>query len=236
MRAVSQLLVSIVAALISPAAASAADMPIKASPPAAAPYNWTGFYVGGTAGYEFGTSQHCDTNPFCTDRFNVDGFAGGVTAGYNRQMGNWVAGLEADFSGAAAKGTTSSVVSFGCGLPATCYTDLNWFGTVRGRIGPTYGNWFPYLTSGFAYGGLKAGLGTSAPPNGLSASGTETGWALGTGVEYALPIDHWSVKLEYLYFQLGNLFYDTAHLCTNFSCTAVHNDFGVVRLGANYRF
>lgn len=219
------------------AIASAADMPIRTSSPfpVAAPYNWTGLYVGGTAGYVLGSSQHCDTSPFCTNTFNVDGFAGGGTLGYNWQMGNWVAGLETDFSGSAASGTTSSNGTFGCGLPATCYTDLNWYGTVRGRLGPAYDGWFPYITGGFAYGGLKAGLGNSVPPSGLSASGTETGWTLGTGVEYAF-MNHWSVKVEYLYVQLGDLFYDTAHLCVALSCTAMHNNFNVVRLGANYRF
>jgi len=226
--------------------ARAADMAVPALPatisaPATvigpfALYNWRGLYIGGTAGYVFGTSQHCDTAPFCTARFNVDGFAGGGTLGYNWQVGNWVAGFETDFSGADASGTTPATVAFGCGLPTTCYTNLNWFGTVRGRVGPTFDSWFPYVTGGFAYGGLKAGLGTSVPPGGLSASGTETGWVVGGGLEYALPMNHWSVKLEYLYFQLGNLFYDTAHLCAALSCTAMHNDFSVVRLGANYRF
>ena len=179
--------------------------------------------------------QHCDTAPFCTNTFNVDGFAGGGTLGYNWQMNNWVAGLETDFSGSAARGTTGSTSTFGCGLPATCYTDLNWFGTVRGRIGLGYDNWLPYITGGFAYGGMKAGLGTSAPPSGLSASGTRTGWTLGTGIEYAFT-NHWSVKAEYLYIQLGDLFYDTAQLCNSLSCTAMHNNFNLVRLGVNYRF
>jgi outer membrane immunogenic protein len=226
-----------VATLALMAVASAADMPIRAASPfpVAAPYNWTGFYVGATAGYVLGSSQHCDTVPFCTPSFNVDGFTGGGTLGYNRQMGNWVAGVEADFSGSLARGTTSSTASFGCGLPATCYTDLDWYGTVRGRIGPAYDNWFPYVTGGFAYGELKAGLGTSVPPAGLSASSVEPGWMLGSGVEYAF-MNRWSIKLEYLYFQLNDVFYDTAHLCNAQSCTAMHNNFNVVRLGVNYRF
>lgn len=237
MRYVFLLLASIISTIAFAAIAPAADLPISAPAPypVIAPYNWTGLYIGGTAGYVFGSSQHCDTALFCTDTFNVDGFAGGGTLGYNWQMGNWVAGLETDFSGSTASGTTSNSLTFGCGLPATCYTDLNWFGTVRGRIGPTYDNWLPYITGGFAYGGLKAGLGNSVPPNGLSASGTRTGWALGSGIEYAF-MNHWSVKLEYLYFQLGDLFYDTAQLCSALSCTAVHNNFNLVRLGANYRF
>ena len=130
MRYVSLLFVCLltwVVAMIAPnGSARAADMAMKASPPAAAPapYNWTGLNIGGTAGYGFGQSQHCDIAPFCTDRFDVDGFAGGGTLGYNWQMNNWVAGLESDFSGATLHGTTPSTLAFGCGLPTTVTTSV----------------------------------------------------------------------------------------------------------------
>ena len=222
-------------------AASAADMPTKApivkAPMMAPAYNWTGWYVGATAGYVWGRSQHCDPpgSGFCTDTFNVDGFAGGGTFGYNWQMNNWVFGLETDFSGSTAKGTTPSALPFtatsGYGCASGCVTRLDWFGTVRGRVGPTFNNWFPYLTGGFAYGGLHADAGGVT-----GASGTRGGWTLGGGVEYAIAPQHWSVKLEYLYFHLGDLFYDAAALCGNLSCTAIHNNFSDIRLGINYRF
>lgn len=214
-------------------AATAADLPVKAPVyKAAAPYNWTGLYIGGTVGYVWGRSQHCDTSAFCTDTFDVNGFAGGVTLGYNWQVNNWVLGIETDFSGARAKGDTPTIPGvYGCG--AECHTKLDWFGTVRGRVGPTFDNFFPYLTGGFAYGRLYADLGIPAVS---SASGTKSGWTAGGGIEYALAAQHWSVKLEYLYFELGDLFYDTAQVCGSLSCTAVDNRFSVLRAGLNYRF
>jgi outer membrane immunogenic protein len=222
--------------LVSSHAAFAADMPVKAAP-TAIPYSWTGFYVGATAGYVFGSSQHCDTVAFCTSAFDVNGAAGGATLGYNWQAANWVYGLEADFSFAGAKGTTLTIpppFGFNCGTP-NCYTNLDWFGTVRGRVGPAFGNWLPYLTGGFAYGQLNAGLSSAFAPT-TSATAVRGGWTLGGGVEYALAPLHWSVKLEYLYLHLDDLFYDTAQVCGRLSCTAVHNNFNVVRLGVNYRF
>src|SRR5471032_2636404 len=98
--------------------ALAADMPIKAAPVAAPVHQWTGFYVGVTAGYVFGRSQHCDTPAFCTATFDVDGVAGGGTLGYNWQTPNWVYGLETDFSFANSRGTTNTVpppFGFNCG-------------------------------------------------------------------------------------------------------------------------
>ena len=216
-------------------AAAAADMPLKAAT-AAIPFNWTGLYVGATAGYVFGSSQHCDPpgSRFCTNSFAVDGFIGGGTLGYNWQWSNWVAGLETDFSGASARGSTTSLRgSFSCGTAVLiCRTQLDWFGTVRGRLGAAYDRFLPYVTGGFAYGRLYADLGVPATSN----SDTRGGWTMGGGIEYALAPQHWSAKLEYLYVHLGNLFYDTARLCGNLTCTAVHNDFNIVRLGVNYRF
>jgi opacity protein-like surface antigen len=224
--------------------ALAADMALKAPPLPPAVYDWTGPYIGATAGYVFGHSQHCDTSAFCTAGFDVDGFAGGGTLGYNWEVNNWwVVGLETDFSGASARGTTVTVpIVFGCGLG--CFTNLDWFGTVRGRIGPTFTaspsfpfvSVFPYVTGGFAYGELHAGLNPGPPLPFDAVTATQTGWTVGAGVESALPWRNWSVKVEYLFFHLGNEFYDVQQICGLLSCTAVHNDFSLVRFGLNYRF
>ena len=221
-------------------AASAADMPVKApivSAPIAAPGIWTGVYVGVTAGYVWGNSQHCDPpgSPFCTASFSVDGLEGGGTLGYNWQIDNWVLGLETDFSGAAAKGNTTSrrpPDPFGCGI-GTCDTHLNWFGTGRGRVGYAYDRLLPYITGGFAYGELYAALGILPA---TSSTASRAGWTFGGGLEYAITPEHWSLKVEYLYMHLNDVFYDTAQVCVNRSCTAVHNNFNVGRLGVNYRF
>lgn len=221
-------------------AASAADMPAKApvvKAPLVAPYNWTGFYIGASAGYAWGRSQHCDPpgSPFCTASFGVDGFVGGGTLGYNWQTDNWVLGLETDFSGAAARGNIRSTRPpdpYGCGI-GTCDTHLNWYGSGRARLGYAYDRLLPYIAGGFAYGELYAALGILPA---TAATATRSGWTLGGGLEYALAPQHWSLKLEYLYMHLNDLFYDTAQVCGNLSCTAVHNNFNIVRAGVNYRF
>jgi outer membrane immunogenic protein len=113
--------------------AFAADMAVRALPPAPAPVSpWTGWYVGGNAGWGWGNTQEvtnsvvntfcnpvfsgCNPAPVTTDAFvqgvqsfdvKANGFIGGGQVGYNLQNGNAVAGIEADFQGADIKGTAS---------------------------------------------------------------------------------------------------------------------------------
>jgi outer membrane immunogenic protein len=83
-------------------------------------------------------------------------------------------------------------------------SSLDWFGTVRGRLGYSFGSTLVYVTGGFAYGGVRDQLGTevtfvNAPGNMSSAASrnaTLTGGVAGGGVEIALS-PSWSAKAEY---------------------------------------
>jgi len=114
-------------ALIAAGPAVAADQGIRAPAPAYAPpvSDWTGFYVGGHAGYGWGHdpftdnsgSQSVQGNPSGVQVFNVNpvtltdinpnGAVGGLHFGYNQQWGNWVGGLEVDISATDMKGSTA---------------------------------------------------------------------------------------------------------------------------------
>jgi len=244
MRTVSIAFSAAISLFVFASPALAADIPTKAPPPAATQaYNWTGLYAGGTFGGVFGHSEHCDPPyVFCTAPFDIAGIAGGPTLGYNWQatiglpvMPNWVYGLETDFSWSRATGGTGSIPGvYGCG--GGCFTNVDWFGTVRGRVGPSFNNWFPYFTGGLVYARISPGI-AAAILGEDSAIAVKTDWTIGGGIEYAIPGSaRWSVKLEYLYFPMHNIFYDNAHVCGGLDCTAVLNQFNVLRLGANYRF
>jgi outer membrane immunogenic protein len=99
------------------AGASAADMPVKAPPKTvAAPFNWTGCYIGGHFGGTWGRkdisssnlSLVADDNPsFSTD---TGGFLPGGQIGCNYQgAGNWVVGVEGSVSTFTLKGETQFV-------------------------------------------------------------------------------------------------------------------------------
>jgi outer membrane immunogenic protein len=165
--------------------------------PAYAAVDWTGFYAGVNAGYGW-TANSGDLSP-------SGGFGGGQM-GYNWQgafgMGrNWVAGIEADIQGAGI--SDSADFPFG----RTVENSLNWFGTVRGRVGYATGPALLYFTGGFAFGEVETkgrlgnnghGVGQGAP---FDVTETQTGYVLGGGIEYKLN-PSWSVKGEYQFISL----------------------------------
>jgi len=160
----------------------AADLPLKALPPAVAAFSWTGFYVGGNVGYSWGNSDNdwSVLNPIffpggsincgsvasigvcaATDSNKLTGVIGGVQAGYNWQTANLVFGIETDIQASCQKGSQIFNATFPLPIfapfdrsSATAqYTEkLLWFGTLRGRAGVTVNNLLVYATGGLAYG------------------------------------------------------------------------------------
>ena len=172
--------------------ASAADiqrrqvMPTKAVEYAAPIYNWTGAYVGIQGGGGWGNSDYSVGG---SARLN-GGLIGG-TLGYNWQSGPLVYGLETDLAFANISGSS------GCAIASSCSTRNNWLGTTRVRLGYAMDRWMPYVTGGFAYGGLKTSVA------GVDSSNTKGGWTVGGGIEAAIA-GPWTAKVEYLHVDLGN--------------------------------
>ena len=269
------------AALAGFAPVSAADLaPRYTKAPVLVPvYNWTGFYVGGNAGYSWGRSRS-DVSYFNTvtgaaivppagsvtgGSFDMDGAIAGGQIGYNWQVNNaWVWGLEADAQWSDERGSTAfrcaaTPVIGGTCIPGITFLppgvtgtnlaldqSLEWFGTVRGRVG-----WLPspevllYATGGLAYGEIK----TTATLSGVtpaavavaalgSSSQTRVGWTVGAGVEGAIG-GNWTAKLEYLYMDLGSTSFGPLTLAPASQIGAnVNSDFTdhILRVGLNYRF
>ena len=202
-------------------AAHAADLPrgpYKAPAYVAPAYaNWTGFYAGINGGYGFGKSNW--DAPAVSP--SPKGILGGLTVGYNFQTGTWVWGLEGDIDYSAMKGSTDCV-------GGTCETKLNWLATARGRLGYAgWNNFLPYLTGGAGIGNVKA-----TSPFG-DASKTQIGWTAGLGMEYAMW-SNWSVKLEYLYADLGKFSCGTCVPGPGADQVSFKNN--IARIGVNYRF
>jgi outer membrane immunogenic protein len=194
------------------------------------PVNWTGAYAGVEGGYGWGSSSHSDSTGFNSGSFSANGGLVGGTLGYNWQMASpLVLGVEGDMSWADMGGSTAGPCS------GTCGTRLSDFGTMRGRVGYSFGQIMPYATGGLAFGDLHGGEG-GAPGAAGSGNTYRLGWVAGAGVEDAFA-PHWSAKLEYLHADLGNgpVFDDTF---TGGSTAAEHVNFqtDIIRGGINYKF
>jgi high affinity Mn2+ porin len=209
-------------------AADAADlstiMALKApAAPMPAAYDWTGFYVGAHLGYAAGSSNWSATEAGATtpslsgsvDLFNTfDIFKGtgsyalGLQAGYNYMTpSRWLFGIEADVSFPSTL-EGSQTISSGLIGQASYQDQVEFSGTVRGRIGYAPGNWLFYATGGFAYSydQLTRTQLAGTPVGGTVQPGdAETlfmvprvGGAVGGGVEVALT-PNWMARFEYLY-------------------------------------
>jgi outer membrane immunogenic protein len=200
--------------------AQAADLPARApyvKAPVAMVYDWTGFYLGVNAGLGVGRNRQTLSFPavpsFEQSYLSPQGALGGVQAGYNWQtnsmLGPLVLGIEADIQGAGLRDDTTCLLT--CrSVPAISGRfdqRLDWFGTVRGRIGFAKGTVLRYYTGGFAYGDVRTSITEMLPLAGFPATFTSNqtrgGWTYGSGVEAAIG-GNWTAKIEYLYIDLGN--------------------------------
>jgi hypothetical protein len=91
-----------------------------ALPSQGADQRWNGFYIGGNFGYGNGRAT-ADFSllgiPAISGSETLKGWVGGAQAGYNRQFGWLVAGLEIDAQATGQKATSTQLcISLACGL------------------------------------------------------------------------------------------------------------------------
>jgi outer membrane immunogenic protein len=225
-----QLLQSVAATVLATVCSVAAiDTPAMAAPPLPPVpfYNWTGFYFGPNAGYSWGrgATNYYDSGladfgipaPLVGSN-QLNGAVIGFQGGYNWQINNsWVAGLETDLQWTSEKANKRFALPYNDGesggtVSARLSSRIEWFGTVRGRLGflinPTL---LVYGTGGLAYGrvgasGIFADSECFSCNWGFSQSAIKFGWAGGAGIEGAFPNSkNWTWKLEYLHIDLGTL-------------------------------
>lgn len=239
--------------------ASAADMAVKAPVKAAAPipYSWGGWYAGANTGYGWGdgsVSLGPTNNPVSIAYFgstfptfipwNVkphpSGAIGGAQVGYNWQRDRLVAGFEADFQGSNVNG---SVTTFVAPITAVTTQRLDWFGTLRGRIGLAANNVLFYATGGLAYGEVNHVFSTNNDGAGafenLASRSTSAGYAVGGGVEWGFA-PNWTAKAEYLFLDLGSRSYSTIPGGTAPAGASIdghfQDRFQIARVGVNYKW
>lgn len=103
---------------------------------------------------------------------DTEGFSIGAQLGYDKQIGDIVLGVITD-------GYYSFADGDGRGAGAGIYSsELNYYGTVRGRLGYALGRFMVYGTAGYAYGELEVSNATASDSEMLN------GWVYGGGLEF----------------------------------------------------
>lgn len=177
---------------------------------------------------------------------DASSWVAGAHAGYNWQHGPWVYGLEADISAMRLKSemTTSLPVVLGVPTPSIANTnaEIDWYGTLRGRLGWATGPLLFYGTGGLAYGRVELNSTISSPvgPRSLNSqtSDVKGGWVAGAGIEYMWR-PNVVLNLGYQYVDLGTI--SVAGVNTAFTGllsqnATTHANFSVVTAGLSWRF
>ena len=194
----------------------------------------------------------------------LNGAIAGIQGGYNWQNGQWVLGVEGDLQWSGQKGTSDFLCSAlapagGACLPGftfipagvngvalTLDQKLQWFGTLRGRVGvlatPT---WLVYATGGLAVGGIKTDATLTGHTNAVASvplvstasnTATKAGWTIGAGIEGVIS-GKWTGKVEYLYVDYGSVSGNVTNLPAGIQASySSHITDNVVRAGLNYHY
>lgn len=228
--------------------------------PTQAQVNWTQMYLQGFGGFAWtewngplDLDNRADGDGFdASDRSmkNENWFVG-IGAGADRQFGQFVLGGVVDI----ATGDITESASFlpypeNPGSPAwDITTELEYFGTVRGRLGYLVRNDFlVYGTGGLAWGLAKSSIKPvynkgedDELVNGHAFDeSAHIGYAVGGGFEYKLS-DNVSFTTEYLYLNLGDGDYSFSGTKNNGNVYASDSydpdlDIHAIKAGLNYRF
>ncbi|MBI1649843.1 outer membrane protein [Hyphomicrobium sulfonivorans] len=238
---------------------------LAASPAMAHDYNWSGLYLGAHGGYGWGDTEYPGLNPYvappatCSNAFgpgqhcgpprpNMEGGSVGGQIGYNVQLSNVVIGVEADYSFAHMEQSLRD------GNYIVQTHEITGLGSIRGRLGYSFGRILPYATAGWAWG--RTGFGQSCPdpisvaavnthcsvqqgfaPYNNTKNETVTGWVYGGGVEAAI-VSNWSLRAEYLRYDFDTQSYALGATPSgrDLGSKKLQREIDTVRIGVNYRF
>src|SRR5262249_28247489 len=135
----------------------------------------------------------------------------GAVAGYNWHHGSLLYGFETDFQATDLNASANPTLryNFPTGIPgdvASARSSIDWYGTVRGRLGTTIGPALLYLTGGLAYGqvDLSSTLTTFFGTTNAQMQPLRFGGVVGAGLEY-LVAPNVMLTFQYQYIDLGKV-------------------------------
>ena len=176
---------------------------------------------------------------------SANSWVAGLVFGYNWQRGPMVFGVETDFQGMNLHNTINPTLVYVPGPTgstdfATASSTIDRYGTLRGRIGTTFGSVLLYVTGGLAYGLVD--LNSTFQAFGLSttASNTQTrvGGVVGAGAEYLIK-PNWMLTFQYQYVDLGRVSVassTTGEISAISQTATTRADFQTAMIGLSFRF
>lgn len=164
--------------------------------------NWSGIYVGASAGYGWGES----TMDFRPSGFgnvgspSIDGPVMGLHAGIQHQSGRIVGGLDVTLLKSGISGSSPDF------FPTNeITTAIDRLLMINAKLGVTMDNSLFYITGGFANGAVSSRLHLIADPSTFVFSHeTMNGWNLGAGIEYRIS-NTVVAGIEYRHIDLGSV-------------------------------
>ena len=172
-------------------------------------YDWSGIYLGVHAGYGTGTADVWTTllqadgtpyGPTAYNSFGVDGVLGGVQAGFNMQMDQFVLGIEGEYSASSLKGSFNFDPNR---AEAVAGGEMTALAAIKARLGVAFDRMLVFGTAGYAIGwneGFMNNFWSAAPAVEVASNKTTlSGYVVGVGAEYAIT-DRVSLKGEYNYY------------------------------------
>lgn len=183
---------------------------------------------------------------------NASSFLGGAHGGYNWTQGPFLFGFEADIQGLHLNSPMVAGLTYvpppappGVTDLASAHALVQWYGTLRGRVGATFGPLLVFVTGGLAYGDVELRSAFSA--FGLStfaqAQETKVGGVAGLGLEY-MVIPNVMLTFNYQYVDLGKIniasstagFTNCCGAATLSQSASVHAQFQTAMIGFSWRF
>lgn len=237
---------------LSPAAPALAPAPLAAP----TKVDWTGLHIGLNGGYGGGENSYpvggslaLGDVPYSlsgSGKLRNAGFIGGAQIGYDLQFTNrMVVGLEADFDwanvdGHLGLGGALDTGSASYGAAAAAGTSLDWFGTVRARLGYAVSDpLLVYVTGGWAYGRTDTSYHLTVPDLSVDYAGSKkndhNGWALGAGLDYAVT-PNLSLRAEYLHVDFDSKKVLDVSYGPAAARLKVDPSYDFMRVGVNYKF
>jgi outer membrane immunogenic protein len=225
------------------AASALMSVPALSAPPAA--YNWTGCYIGASAGGMWGNAAIDHSFAATPTNIHTDpsGFIGGGQIGCDyRNPSNWLFGLQGEFNWTGAQHSQTIFPPFPY-VSETFDVRVDWYASATARLGYVSGPWLIYGKGGAAWvkDQLRNFAQLASSSFDFSANTTRSGWTISGGLEYAFA-PNWSATFEYGYYDFGNkpITLSGPNLGPGPGPTSdsytLHQNFSVVKVGLNYRF